>query len=297
MTSQEPSLQHRPPIFLDLLEEVLKDENEGKKVKYKDVSYKHNPSSSTMVKDDGEVVGACLRQLWYRATKVPDTNPHTFTNLLQFGFGDGIHDWVLNKLQKSKRITLMKEAGGRTTIDPLTREVSFRLDGLVTHKGDLGGIELKTTQGFGLNYMLKEGGPKDDHLLQVLDYFGTNEAIRWFGLVYLARDSAYRAEFHITKEADGYYIRGVIPAGEKKKIEHLSFDKVKARWKVLEGFIERNEEPPRDYKVVYNDDGKIVEQRIKKGYKYKSHFKCMYCTHLTHCWNQPGAKEDAVQIK
>lgn len=290
-------LPPKPPNFLNLLEEVLTDELAEKKIKYKDYEYKHNPSSSTMKRDDGTVVGACMRQLWYRAMKTPETNPSDFTNLLQMGFGDGIHYWFLNKLQKSKRITLMKEAGGKVTIDPLTREVSFRLDGLVTHKGDIGGFELKTIQTFGLTYMLKEGGPKEDHLLQVLDYFGTNDAIKWFGLVYVARDSAYRAEFHILKEEDGFYIEGIHPRVAKRKIDELSFDKVKARWKELEGYIERKEEPPRDFKVVYNDEGKIVEQRIKKGYKYKSDFKCTYCSHLTHCWSQPGAKEDSVQIK
>jgi hypothetical protein len=289
-------LPHKVPNFLELLEEVLTDELKDKKEKYKDYEYKHNPSSSTMVKDDGTVVGACMRQLWYRATKVPESNPNDLTGLLQMGFGDGIHNWLLAKLQKSKRITLLKEAGGRVTIDPLTREVSFRLDGLVTHKGELGGFELKTTQGFGLSYMLKEGGPKEDHLLQVLDYFATNEAIRWFGLVYVARDSGYRAEFHITKEDDGFYIKGIKPDMPKRKITDLSFDKVKARWKILEGHIERKEEPPRDFKVVFNDEGKIVDSRVKKGYKYKSHFKCTYCSHKDYCWSQPGAQEDSVQV-
>lgn len=289
---------HNVPNFVNLLEEVLTNELKEKQEKYKDYEYKHNPSSSTMVKSDGEVVGECMRKLWYRATKVPETNPGNLTGLLQMGFGDGIHNWLLGKLQKSKKITIMKEAGGRATMDPLTREVSFRLDGLVTHKGELGGFELKTTQSFGLTYMLKEeNGPKADHLLQVLDYFATNEAIQWFALMYVGRDSAYRAEFHITKEDDGFYIEGITPVIAKRKIEELSFDKVKARWKELEGYIERKEEPKRDFKVVFNDQGKVVDSRIKKGYKYKSHFKCTYCNYQTHCWSQPDALQDAVQVK
>jgi len=288
---------HKPPVFLNLIDEVMTSEREVRAVKYKDYAYRHNPSSASFKKQDGTVIGSCMRQLWYKATKVKESNATDSASFLKMGFGDAIHDWFMRKLQKSKKITLLPEVGGRVLMDPLTREISFRVDGLATHRSELGGFELKTTQGMALSWMKKAGkGPKEDHLLQILSYFGTNEAIQWYSLVYVARDSAFKMEFHITKEDDGYYFQSVFPNGPKTKIPELSFQGIVSRWVTLESYVKSEIMPPRDYKIVFNDSGEIVPNRVKKGVRYRSDWRCLYCSFKDLCWSQPDAKKEAYSV-
>lgn len=284
-------LKLNPPKFLEILEEVCNELPRGP------YEYRHNPSSATMKTTSGRVVGACMRQLYYKSMGEPESEKKEFTNRLQAGFGNAIHDWITIRLAKSKKISIIPESAGKVFVDGLSREVSFRLDGLVTHKGEIGCLEIKTVQGYGLQRMIKEGGPKESDLLQVLCYFATNENIKWTSLVYVARDSGYRAEYHVWKDDAGRYMyRSMLPEGPIKMIDDLSFDAIKARWAELEANIVAGTIPARDYKVVFNKEGIIVDKRVKLGVEYKSHFRCMYCPYTTTCWSGDNAKRDAVQI-
>lgn len=284
-----------PPRFLDLLNETYEEEERNQKPR----EFRHNPSSATMVDDNGKVVGACLRQLYYRATNEPIAEKKELTNKLQAGFGNGIHDFLTTRLQKSNKLRLVPESPGKVLIDPLTKEISFRLDGLVTYLGELGCLEIKTQQSFGLRKMISEGGPKASDLLQVLCYFGTNDMIRWASLVYVARDTGFRAEYHIYKDPETklFMIRGITPEKREKPIEVLSFEKIVKRWKELEGHVERKELPKRDYKVVLRADGTVTDKRVKNGVEYKSDFQCMYCSYRSTCWKAEGATEDAYVVR
>ena len=285
-----------PPSFLDLLKEGY-DQEEKEHIWSGD--YRHNPSSATMVGDDGKVVGACLRQLYYRATGEPVSDKKEFTNKLQAGFGNGIHDFLTDRLLKSKAIKIVAEVPGKVRVEPLTKDISFRLDGLVTFLGELGCLEIKTQQSFGLRRMVQEGGPKKTDILQVLCYFGTNPDIRWASLLYVARDSAYRAEYHIYKDLKSkqFMIKGITPNQREKPIEGLTFDKVIQRWKALEEHVERKELPKRDYKAVLKSDGTLTDKRTKNSVEYKTDFQCNYCSYKTNCWSQIGAKEDSYYIR
>ncbi len=288
-----------PPNFLDLIHDVFKKEHkEGMAKSNADMTYRHNPSSATMKTDDGRVVGACLRSLYYKATKEPTSEIKAFTNTLQAGFGTAIGDYIEKVLLKSDKIKMIPEAPGKVIIDPLTKEISYRLDGLVTSNGEQGCLELKTMQSYGLNSMVKSGGPKEAHLLQVLCYFGTNENIRWASLVYFSRDSAYRAEYHIYKdpETGKFKIRGITPEKHEKDILELSFDKVVARWKELEDLVDTKTLPKRDYKAVLTKEGLVTDKRTKNGVDFKTDFQCLYCPWLVTCWSSEGAKEDSYRI-
>mgnify|MGYP001579234198 CR=1 FL=1 len=283
------------PNFLDALKEVI--ELEDTKRASAPYDYRHNPSSASIVSGNGEVVGSCMRQLYYKAKRTVESNPRDFTSRLQAMFGDGIHKVVLDKLQKSTKFTVMPEAAGKVTSDPLTKEISFRLDGLVSHEGQFGGLELKTMNSFGLQRMVKDGIPKESHLLQVISYFGTNPAIKWFALVYLGRDTAFRAEYHMVREENGdYSVTPIFPSGRKVILDGYGFENIKSRWLQLEKAVSANEVPRREYKVVFNDDGEIVSKRVKKGIEYKSDWQCSWCSYLTTCWSGPDAVKDSVTV-
>lgn len=286
-----------PPKFLDLLEDTYLEEDKKAVVRTAG-DYRHNPSSATMVKPDGTVAGACIRALYYKATSEPVSDPKEFTTRLQAGFGNGIHDYLASQLKKSDKIKYVSEVPGKMILNPLTKEISFRLDGLATYKGEQGCVEIKTMQSYGLNRMVKEGGPKEAHILQVLCYFGTNPDLRWTSLVYFGRDNAYRAEYHIYKdpESDKFVLKGITPAKAEVPIDSLSFDKVVERWKDLEGYVERGELPKRDYKAVLTKDGLVTDKRVKNAVEYKTDYACLYCPWQSKCWSLPDAQAESRKV-
>lgn len=287
-----------PPKFLSLINDVYEKEEKEQEAKPQKTDYRHNPSSATMVTSDGKVVGSCLRALFYKAIDEPVTNKKQLTTKLQGGFGNGIHDFLTERLKKSDKIKLVSEAPGKIIVEPLTKEISFRLDGLVTYIGELGCLEIKTMNSFKLQNMVKTTGPRKSDILQVLCYFGTNEDIKWASLVYVARDTAFRAEYHIYKDpvTKEFVIKGVTPSKPEEPIRDLSFASIVARWKVLEDHVDRKELPKRDFKVVLKTDGTITDKRVKNGVEYKSDFACLYCSYLTKCWSQPDATKESYQI-
>lgn len=282
------------PVFLNNLQEVLKSQDARKKTQRKGDDFRHYPSSASLKLPSGKVIGSCLRSQFYRSKDTRVTNPPDFNGYLRMGLGDGIHQWVLSRLQKVKGMVIMPQSGGRTVIDPLTKQVSFRLDALVTYQGKIGGLQLKTVNSRAFSYM--QGRPKDDHLLQCISYFGLNPAIDWFSLVYLGRDNGYVQQFHITKDGDKFFCQGVFPKTQKYQLVGYSFAGIIQRWSQLQKHLKSDTEPSRDFKVVFDKDGQITDKRQKAGKVYKSDPRCLYCPYLQHCWEQPGAQSDAVFI-
>lgn len=296
MQSNGEELPVHAPNFLRILEEVLDQEDKDYK-KSHEYSYRHNPSSA-MANSSGKRVGACMRAVWYKAKQTDESNPRPLTAKLAAGFGNAIHSWFAAKLQKSKKLAVVPEAPGRVTVDDLSKEISFRLDGLITHRGELGGLELKTVTYYKMKSMMEkqEYGVFGKDLLQIITYFATNEALNWFGLVYLCRDTGQSSEFHIWKQDEKMYIKCITGDNSAKEITGLSFPEIHKQWKALEKHIDEDTIPKRDFRVVFKDDGSITDQRMKAGYKYTSDKECLYCSWRTLCWTSDGAKEDSIKI-
>lgn len=286
-----------PPNFLNLLEEVYEEEDKKREENAKE-GFRHNPSSASFRKANGEVIGACVRALYYKATKEPKTEATPLTTKLQGDFGNGIHDKITEKLKKSDKIKIIAESPGKTVVDELTHEVSYRLDGLVTHKGEEGYLEIKTMQSFALQRMVKSGEPREKDVLQVLSCLGAKPELRWAALVYFGRDNAYRAEYHIYKdpETGTYVYKGITPKLHEKDIDELSYEGIVARWKELEVAVEQQKEPPRDFKAVLRSDGTVTDKRVKNGVEYKTPNACLYCSWQTKCWTSEDAVDNSVQI-
>jgi hypothetical protein len=291
-------IKGHPPRFLDILKDSFEEDDRIRGAETKLREIRHNPSSASIRRPDGTVVGACLRSLFYKAKAFAVTNPKELTTKLQGDFGNAIHKTLQDRLQKHKSIKLVPESAGKVSVDGLTKEVSFRLDGLVSYHGEMGCLEIKTVNSFALTRMLKTvGGPKEKDILQVLSYFGTNPDLMWAAIIYFGRDTAFRSEHHIVKQSDGSFtIRNVVPEGKEKKIEGLSYEEIVKRWKELEDYLEKDEVPPRDYKVVLDKEGKVTEKRTKNHVDYKSDQECLYCSYQDLCWSGPDAAKDAYRI-
>ena len=286
-----------PPNFLNILEEVYEQEDKRHAENAK-VGFTHNPSSASFRKKNGEVVGACIRALYYKATKEAPSEVKPLTTKLQGDFGNGIHDKITEKLKKSDKIKIIAESAGRTVVDDLTNEVSYRLDGLVTHKGEEGYLEIKTMQSFALQRMVKGGTPRDKDVLQVLSCLGAKPELRWAALVYFGRDNAYRAEYHIYKDpaTDTYVYRGITPNKHEQDIEELDYAGIVSRWKELEVAITEQKLPKRDFKAVLREDGTVTDKRVRNYVEYQTASACKWCSWQTKCWTSEGALEDSVKI-
>lgn len=285
-----------PPVFLDLLQETLNNEDKEREKKGPR-EFRHNPSSASFKRENGTVVGACLRQLYWRATNEPESNARDFTSRLQGLFGNSIHDAINAVLAKCRKIRTEPEAPGRVTVDELSKEISFRIDNLVTYQGEDGFLEIKSVQSFAVQRMVKEGGPKPKDILQCLSYFGTNENLRWCSLVYVGRDNAFRAEYHIYKdpETGRFVIEGKFPKQKAVPLE-FTFKGIVARWKELEAKVAKKELPDRDFKAVLDSEGKVVDRRQKHHVVYETDPQCKYCSYKTKCWSLPDAQEASRKV-
>ena len=282
------------PNVLKHLEEAIEIEDKARAAEKRE--FHHNPSSASF-KVGTETYGACLRQLYYRAVDQQISNPKDFTSKLTAGFGQSIHEWIFQKLSVHKHLHVESEIPGKKLIDPLTKEISYRIDGFLTHKGEKGGVEVKTKNGYKLQSMVKHHGPDWADLAQIVTYFEIERELMWYVLLYVARDSGYRAEYHIYRDYnDGEKLkyRSIVPddATHPKDLP-VSFGMIKSRWHELEQHIANKTLPPRDYKVALFKD-KPIPERTKNYVKIKSDWRCMYCPWLTHCWTQPDAKNDAL---
>jgi hypothetical protein len=286
--------------FLSLLSDHLAKVAKEKDEYYKNRPYAHYPSSASSITPDGNVVGACLRNQYWKAIKEPSEEQWNLASQLQRGFGDAIHNWLFEKLKKIDGFVLTAEHGGKLTVEGLTREISYRMDGHVSIGDKFGGVELKTSQGRAIDKMIKEGGPKEHHILQVMDYYKANPNFSFFSMIYVARDSGFSVEFmtYREKDAETITVQQVYPfVGPKKEMSHLTMSSMLARRKALEAAVGTMTLPPRDYKVFLNKDGEIQDIRTKKGEKYKSDFWCLYCDFAKKCWSMPDALANEKEIK
>ena len=283
------------PNFVDILDNVFRDDKKQKDERYRTYSYRHNPSSAS-VKLGGKIEGKCLRQLYYRATKEPESEPFEPGDMYSMFLGDAIHGAIAKKLQKSREISFMPEVGGKVLVDGLTKEISYRVDGIVSCNGEIGGLEVKTTQGEALTskyYGIKLKGPKVDHLLQVICYFNSFPGLKWFVLYYIARDNGYKLQFNVERSGDEYKVTSLDNTDFSHLIKGVKFEDITSRWSELETAIKDKQLPKRDFKVWLKSDGTIQDTKTIAGKLHKTSWQCNYCPFKTKCWSEPDAREAA----
>jgi hypothetical protein len=293
MQDQSPQV----PNLINILDETFRVEFKEKSEYFKGAKWHHNPSSASAIVN-GKVEGACLRQLYWRAVKEPESDPQDPTSSYAAWLGDAIHWAVQKRLSKSRELSIMPETKGQVLVDGLTTEISYRLDGLLSVDNAIGGLEIKTTQGEALSnnyYGIRTKGPKLDHLLQVITYFNTFPGLKWFILFYIGRDNGFKLQFNIARNGDGYSVKSLSGVDFSNLLTGVSFSSIVDRWKTLETYILTKEVPPRDYKVWLKEDGTIQALKQIKGEKFKSDWRCNYCSFKTKCWSQPDARNAAYQ--
>ena len=259
--------------------------------------------------DTGQVVGSCLRQLYWRWKGEEASNPIEAGSWWVMEMGKSVEEIVTEKLSSMNVLV----DNNVKFYDP-AMNMSGEVDGFIwnfkMNKGiatiieprRIVGLEVKSAYGYAFYYAIKNE-PKIEHVLQVMLYLKYWKKVPVFKILYIARDNPRenRAEYNITL-AEGEY-----PVVEGKVWRHISIGGVIARWAILKDCLEKEILPDRDYKWNYTKEE--VEDRYSKGLltdkKYKSwkagkttvsDWQCNYCSYLNKCHpERTSPKEDTYE--
>lgn len=261
----------------------------------------HHPSSaSCIIKNEygeDEVVGKCLRHVFWSHKSVKPTNPMTARGARICSVGK-----MVERFENEKYKELGIWRGNSVKFINYNYNVSGEADCIVwdEEKKSLRGVELKT----GYDYKFRSevigsptrpGKPKYEHLIQTMfyvDYFKFP-----FNIVYIDRGNAARAEYEITMNPDG------TPNIDGKKLGvGISIPKCVARFKELEAHLKDNTLPKRDFQIKYSKDRIDVlskTRRLGKGQAEEfaknkdldiGDWECSYCDYKDYCWK--GGKDE-----
>lgn len=243
----------------------------------------HNPSSASFKYSDGHIIGKDLLTLYYKWTNVPPSNPIGPGSLLRMRLGDGTH-MILSQILAKAGIKAMSEVAGKFQHPNLKRPISYRVDGLHELKGDLEVLEVKSTTDqvlLGKGWGIRDTGPKDEHLLQVICYLNLVPGVKRSRLLYISRDSGEMVEFTVNKNIDDSYNVNDL------KVPELSFSGIVDRWFKLEQHLESKIEPKPEFKVWLNEENELMPVKQIKGKKYKSDWEATYSPYLNKIYLDP----------
>lgn len=217
-------------------------------------------------------VTACQRQLYYKHTGQPISDPVEAGGLWKMRMGDAIHSLIHEFLQK-RGYDIVDEVSLKKTYPNLTLPLSMRVDALFGLRDKIYGVEVKTTYGAGVVNIKKTGTPKPEHLAQICLYADAYGVDDWI-LMYIGRDNGYRCQFELHYDREKQVLKG---AGDVHLYNLLT------KLVNLEIAIEEGELPERDFWAAIKN-GEIKDMFQKDNVKYKSVWNCVYCGYRTHCW-------------
>lgn len=227
-------------------------------------------------------VSACRRELYFKWTGEPYSDPPNAGARLKMAFGKGAENIIgagLKWMQQKGEIKgYASQVKYEAHLPELKYPVGIRLDFVIEQTDDPPLIlEIKSAYGRGIKEIQKDGRPRDDHLMQIflyLQYTPIKQALA----VYLGRDNGYRTEFALWLN-DGQ----VMLDGKAIGAAQEGVDWVAKRLKAVEDHLEAKTLPDRDfYHAIKN--GELRDEFQKAGQIYKSDWHCSYCWFRSTCW-------------
>ena len=253
------------------------------------VKYMHTGYGEEVIK------GACLRSVFYRC-KGYEPEPFNARTMTIFACGNIFEDWLI---EQCKQVGSWRANSVKFFDDNL--KLSGEIDILVEDPDtkELVIIECKTTSGYWSwreiagNKSIK-GKAKPAHLLQLMLYLYQHRAEVSKGvLFYVNLDSKEKKQFIVElHEESGKHF----PIIDGKLYKTFSVQDIHARYEEVQGYIDKNELPPRDFSKEYSPEQVEIQyargELSKTNYeKYKknptkypcSDWACNYCSYRKHC--------------
>jgi hypothetical protein len=254
------------------------------------------PSEASVIREnkwgEKEVQGTCQRQAWLRFKTMEQLNNGSDETIAILQVGDDVitvkperqeprKEWIFEEGRRIEDTIIsvaakagILAAGHRKFVIPIGDglNLSGELDCIFRVHDELLGIEVKSVSGynaekdiFGTASMRRnnvKGDPKIAHLLQTAVYtWHYRDKISRFKIIYFMRGNCLREEFEVTLEED-------INTGDwhimvDGKDSGVTINQILDRYRELARKLRDNELPPREYKLVYDDEtmNKFAERK------------------------------------
>jgi len=219
---------------------------------------RHYPSEASIVLLSGEVAGRCHRQSWYKRRGYRPDKLIEARNLRIMQIGKAIEQMEIG-FCKSMGIHLADDLPFENEVRGMT--ISGKIDAIyVDEHGKQVCVEYKTTSGYtfasvaGKIRRLK-GGPKPEHVLQVMLYLDALDYLDYGLIFYMNRKDAEVIEHKVEVLRNGVLING--------QPEEYTLDEIYRRYEELTRYLTCDTPPPCDYVPMYNGDE--VESLNERG--------------------------------
>ena len=255
-------------------------------------NHRHWPSEASLIRDDGSIVGKCLREQYFQRKGYPSNKTIAARIVRIWDIGKAIEQ---NEISYAKAIGIWVDDDVAFKIDLEDIVVSGRLDAI--YKDDDGSevcVEYKTSDGwmfdkevYGKKTRLK-GQPKPEHVLQIMLYLEALKHIPYGIIFYLNRSKMETIEHRVELDNGTAIVNG--------DRTDLTIDKIYARYREFSEYLENDIIPPCDMSPQYSptDD---IEELLSNGsvstYDYDTwisddilpgHWKCKsWCAYRDEC--------------
>jgi len=273
------------------------------------------PSEASVVikEDDGteRVVGTCMRAAYLRVTGEAVGKPNEARSEYIMSMGKTIEQWLV---EQWKEMGILVANNAKFYWEEYN--VSGELDSVLIDPstGDQYGVEVKSYWGYDARKEImgnrSHGGfPKLNQLLQTLIYTHFfREKLKYFKMVYVARDDIARKEFDIEviKDGDKHW-----PVVNGRIYRKFTIEDVLSRYKLLGYHVQNKIMPPRDYELVYDtarverenaagNVSKTAYAEWKKGKRKIGDWQCKFCSYRDYCWkdesNQVVTEDEETEV-
>lgn len=247
-------------------------------------SMSHYPSSLCAIKG-GQFIGKCRRATGYSLLGEEKSDPIPGVNLFKMDIGNVLHDMLNKKLDESLAydgliVPTVEEVRVKWKEAGLDLPMSGRIDKVFIMPDETLGAEWKTTFGRGVTDV-KNNGPKEDALLQVLAYFRQKVyPIDRYLLSYLAKDSGYIFSFMFYKEKSQVWMEW-LNTGAKTKMEW--------NWKNIKDALMPLETATASGELLDGDYWPATKGKNPPAIS-NAVWRCKYCDYAKTCYQDAARK-------
>jgi hypothetical protein len=253
----------------------------------RDHSLSHYPSGLCAIDEKGKFIGKCRRATFYELVKEKRSDPIDADGLMKMHIGKLLHvemslalDEYLVTVPGAKFRAVDGEAGIGDEIAVKWKDsiLALPFSGRLDKRFCIGdwrvGSEWKSIWGMGVNDV-KNNGPKEDALLQVLAYMDQQVfPVDEYLLGYVARDSCYIFSFSFMIVRKRLQIEWL--NSTSVTICPWSMHDVRRALAGVEEAVASGKVPSRDYQGAANAAGDDLNP--------KSHWRCRYCGYRSRCY-------------